>query len=94
MLRVPGVPEFIFSKVNSLCLTKSELTMPWLGQSSGLLICSKEPILSEQHHVFQQRRRVTSKGWLEVEAERLGNVDGAMGKGEVNGVRRSGKEKE
>lgn len=49
--------------------TSPLVTMPWLGQSSGLLICSKEPILSEQHHVFQQRRRVTSKGWLEVEVQ-------------------------
>ena len=58
--------------------------MPWLGQSSGLLMCSKEPILSEQHHVFQQRRRVTAKGWLEVEAEPLGNVVEHVGQREVN----------
>jgi len=40
-----------------------------LGQSSGLLICSKHPILSEKHHIFQQRRKVTAKGWLEAEAK-------------------------
>ena len=31
------------------------------------MIFAKEPI-SEKHHVFQQRRRVTTKGWLETEA--------------------------
>ena len=84
-------------------LTKSaEVTMPWLGQSSGLLICSKEPILSEQHHVFQQRRRVTAKGWLEVEAETRETWEPwdtwepweTWGKGEVNLGRRSSEEKQ
>ncbi len=50
-------------------LHQLEATLPWLGQSSGLLICSKQPILSEKHHIFQQRRKVTAKGWLEVEAK-------------------------
>eukprot|EP00438_Fugacium_kawagutii_P015453 Skav233764 [mRNA] locus=scaffold2701:195569:211290:+ [translate_table: standard] len=48
--------------------------MPCLGQSSGLLICSKQRILSEQHHVFQHRRMVTAKGWLEIEDGLVGGL--------------------
>ncbi|CAK8991204.1 unnamed protein product [Durusdinium trenchii] len=54
--------------------TSSLATMPFLGQSSGLMICSKKPIFSERHRIFTERRTVTAKGWLEVEVQ-LSSMD-------------------
>ena len=41
-------------------------TQPLLGQSSGLVVYSKYPIVREHHEAFATRRSVTAKGWLEV----------------------------
>ncbi|CAE8650060.1 unnamed protein product [Polarella glacialis] len=49
--------------------TSPVATLPVLGQSSGLAVYSKLPILRETHAVFSQRRAVTRKGWLEVELD-------------------------
>lgn len=42
---------------------------PAVGQSSGLVVYSKLPIVRAEHHVFSSRRAVSCKGWLEVEVE-------------------------
>lgn len=46
-------------------------TLPKWGQSSGLVVYSKLPILREEHHVFppHMRRSLSCKGWLETELE-------------------------
>ena len=46
--------------------TSPKASLPWIGQSSGLVVYSKYPITQEHHGTFAHRRSVTAKGWLEV----------------------------
>ena len=88
MLRVAGV-------LDEICRGDHALVGPELWAAD--LLQRTHPL--EQHHVFQQRRRVTAKGWLEVEAETRETWDTwepweTWGKGEVNLGRRSSEEKQ
>ncbi|CAJ1441828.1 unnamed protein product [Effrenium voratum] len=49
--------------------TSSTATTPFVGQNSGLVVYSKLPLTAENHGVFQQRRSVSAKGWLQVEVQ-------------------------
>ncbi|CAE7811330.1 unnamed protein product [Symbiodinium sp. CCMP2592] len=59
--------------------TSPTASRPLLGQSSGLVVYSKYPIKKEKHEVFESRRSVTAKGWLEVVIV-LGSADGSEAK--------------
>eukprot|EP00927_Polykrikos_kofoidii_P055801 TRINITY_DN50001_c0_g1_i1.p1 TRINITY_DN50001_c0_g1~~TRINITY_DN50001_c0_g1_i1.p1 ORF type:complete len:347 (-),score=76.15 TRINITY_DN50001_c0_g1_i1:36-1076(-) len=55
--------------------TSAFSTLPSFGQTSGLVVYSKLPIVSEAHDVFAERRSVSRKGWQTVELDVSGLVD-------------------